>query len=89
MRGRTGICIFEGTMDAPLYIQVLQQTLLPFLEGLHPDGHRFVCNNDPNKHLSRAAQAFLLEKEVIWWRTQAESPNCTPVENLWYVLKEL
>ena len=38
-RGRTGICIFEGIMDAPLYIQVLQQTLLPFLQQTYPEGH--------------------------------------------------
>ena len=31
MRGATGICIFEGTMDADHYIEILRQTLLPFL----------------------------------------------------------
>ena len=86
-RGRTGICIFEGTMDAPLYIQVLEQTLLPFFERAYPDGHRFMADNNP-KHTSKAAKDFLEEKGVSWWRTPAESPECNPIENLWHKLKE-
>jgi len=38
MRGRTGICIFEGIMD----VEILQQTLLPFISEVYPDGHRFM-----------------------------------------------
>ena len=29
-RGRTGICIFEGMMNAVLYVNILQETLIPF-----------------------------------------------------------
>ena len=28
-RGRTNLCIFEGKMNAPLYIEILRQSLLP------------------------------------------------------------
>lgn len=41
------ICIFEGIMDAPLYVEVLEKTSLPFLVAVYPDGHRFMANNDP------------------------------------------
>ena len=86
-RGRTGICIFEGLMDAPLYIQVLQQTLLPFLQQTYPEGHRFMADNDP-KHTSNEAKDWLTANGVDWWRTPAESPDCNPIENLWHELKE-
>ena len=42
MRGRTGICIFEGIMDTPVYVKILEQTLLPFIQEVFPDGHRFM-----------------------------------------------
>ena len=31
-RGATNICIFDQTMDAPLYIGILRDLLLPFIE---------------------------------------------------------
>ena len=42
MRGRTGICSFDGIMDAPVYVDILQQTLVPFIHQVFPDGHRFM-----------------------------------------------
>ena len=87
MRGCSGICVFDGIMDAPLYIDVLDQTLLPFLSEVYPDGHRFMADNDP-KHTSRVAQGFLEDNQVYWWRTPAESPDLNPIENLWHELKE-
>jgi len=80
-------CVFEGIMDALLYIDILRQTLLPFLAGLYPDGHRFMADNDP-KHSSRAAHVFLHKNGVTWWQTPAESPDLNPIENLRHELKE-
>ena len=54
-RGRTGICIFEGTVDATLYIKILDKALLPFLEKVYPDGHHLMADNDP-KHTSNETQ---------------------------------
>ena len=68
-------CILEGIMDAPLYIQVLEETLLLFLWEVYPDTHRFMADNDP-KYTSNAAKKFLLENHVNWWQTPAESPDC-------------
>ena len=74
-------------MDAPLYIEVLEQTLLSFIAEVYPDSHRFMADNDP-KHTSNEAKQFLTQNKVEWWRTPAESPDCNPIENLWHELKE-
>ena len=83
--GATKICIFDGIMDADLYSNILETTLLPFIRGKLPD-HRFMQDNDP-KHTSRRAKAFFEEKNINWWRTPPESPDLNPIEDLWHELK--
>ena len=70
--GRTRICIFEGILDTPLYIEVLNQTLLPFLERVYPHSHCFMADNDP-KHTSREAIDWHAAHNVHWLWTVAES----------------
>ena len=88
-REPTGICIFEGIMDAPFFCSILRRTLLPFLQKTFPapNSHRFMQDNDP-KHCSRMAQSFYGEVGINWWRTPAESPDLNPIENLWHELKD-
>lgn len=79
LKGRMGICIFEGRMNAELYVRILEQTLLPFIEDFFPDGFcRFMQDNDP-KHTSRLAQNFFEEKGINWWMTPPESPDCKDI----------
>ena len=47
MKGSTGVCVFDGMMKVPLYVQILENTLLPFLRDVFPNGHRFMQDNDP------------------------------------------
>ena len=42
LKGPTKIIIFEGMMDAPLYVEVLKTGLIPFLAEKFPMGHRFM-----------------------------------------------
>ena len=88
-KGPTPVCIFEGIMNAPLYCNILQKTLIPFLQTNFPPPatHRFMQDNDP-KHTSRAAQDYYSRSGIKWWRTPAESPDMNPIENLWHELKE-
>ena len=66
IRGLTGVCVFDGVMDAEAY--VMMRTLLPFIQQVYPDHHRFMQDNDP-KHTSRRAQEFFEEKGINWWQT--------------------
>ena len=51
IQGRTVICIFEGIMDASVYVDIIQRALIPFVHKVYPDGHRFMQDND-SKHVS-------------------------------------
>ena len=89
LKGATQVCIFEGIMNAPLYCEILQQTLIPFIQEHFPPPatHCFMQDNDP-KHTSRAAQQFFIDSNINWWKTPAESPDVNPIENIWHELKE-
>ena len=83
-----GICIFYGTMNAELCVEILDRTLLPFIHNVFPDVFcRFMLENDP-KYTSKLAQQYLESVGLNWWRTPPESPDCNPIENLWHELKE-
>ena len=75
-----------GGGEAPLYVQIIERSLLPFFHDVFPDGHCFLQDNDP-KHTSRLACAFFEVNDVHWWKT-AESPDANPNENLWHELKD-
>ena len=81
------MCIFEGVMDADVYVSILRQTLVPFLRDVYPEGHRFMQDNDP-KHTSRLAAQFFEDNDINWWKTPPESPDLNPIENLWHEMKE-
>ena len=71
----------------PLFVHILDKTLLTYVEEVFPEGHRFMQDNDP-KHCSKRAEKFIEDHGINWWCTPPESPDLNPIENLWHELKE-
>ena len=76
-------------MNAALYCEILQRTLIPFIQDNFPAPltHRFMQDNDL-KHTSWLARKFFEDHQTNWWHTPPESPDANPIENLWHELKE-
>ena len=73
--GATEICIFDGIMDAAMYVRIVQVALLPTLQcPEYEKGHHFIQDNNP-KHNSGVAKAFFADSGVNWWRTPPPPPR--------------
>ena len=68
-------------MNAALYVRILRNGLLPFIEEKFDDNRecRFQQDNDP-KHTSRLVRQFLDDSNIHWWKTPAESPDLNPFQ---------
>ena len=80
------MCIIEDRPNAPLFVQILDKTLLPFIKEVFPEGHHFVQDNDP-KYCSKHGEKFIQDHRVNWWRTPSEFSDLNSIENLWHELK--
>ena len=53
MNGHTDLVMFDGIMDAQLYVRILRAALIPSARRLYPDGNYFFMQDNDPKHTSR------------------------------------
>ncbi len=85
--GMGSLHVLEGTMNAERYIKVLEQHMLPSRRRLF-QGRPYVFQQDNAKpHTVAITSAWLRSRRVWVLNWSACSPDLSPIENIWCIIK--
>ncbi len=85
--GMGSLHVLEGTMNAERYIKVLEQHMLPSRRCLF-QGMPCVFQQDNAKpHTTAITTAWLRSRRVRVLNWPACSPDLSPIENIWRIIK--
>ncbi len=85
--GMGSLHVLEGTMNAERYIKVLEQHMLPSRRRVF-QGRPCVFQQDNAKpHTAAITTAWLCSRQVQVLNWPACSPDLSPIENIWRIIK--
>ncbi len=86
--GMGSLHVLEGTVNAEGYIKILEQHMLPSRRRLF-QGRPFVFQQDNAKpHTAAITTAWLRSRRVRVLNWPACSPDLSPIENIWRIIKQ-
>ncbi len=79
--GMGNLHILEGTMNAERYIKILEQHMLP-------SRWRVFQQDNEKPHTAAIKTAWLHSRRVHVLNWPTCSPNLSPIENIWHIIKQ-
>ena len=75
----------DGAFNAEKYIDILNDTVLPYVEEHFPDGHFYYYQDNSPIHKARIVKEWFQENipNHQLFETPPKSPDIPPIENLW------
>ncbi|GBN13911.1 Transposable element Tcb1 transposase [Araneus ventricosus] len=77
----------NGTIMAPDYIRVLEVNLRPSLQRLFGRKRYLFQQDNAGPHTAKITKTWLRKKRVPVLEGPAASPDLSPIENIWRILK--
>ena len=85
-RGLTNVALISGSVNSARYTETLHNDFVQTANVLYPDGFWFQQDN-ARAHTAEATRNWMRENEIRVIEWPAYSPDLSPIENVWAVLK--
>ncbi len=85
--GMGSLHVLEGTMNAERYIKVLEQHMLPSRQCLFQGRPCLFQQDNAKPHTAAITTAWLRSRRVRVPNWPACSPDLSPIENIWRIIK--